>query len=289
MNIFLTNDDAYMAKGLMSMMDILSTFVGDEGFVEVIAPKKTQSGMAMALTLGMQPIAYRHLWTRGNVSLAYLDATPASCVKFVTNFGQCPTPDVIISGINHGINASTSALYSGTLGAAAEGTLNGILSIGVSLDSVDPLADFSCVERFFPRILSALLASPPTPHSGIYYNVNFPALPPHRVKGIRIGVMGQGRWIKEYVPMDSPAFGKRGISPSALKQAVDSYPHTKEESLYMMLGEYMDYPQSGPLADNHLVERGYISVVAHNIYSTSPEETRRLGAIGSLNCDFPVK
>lgn len=289
MNIFLTNDDAYEAKGLRSMMGILSSMVGEDGLVEVIAPKSPQSGMAMALTLGLQPIAYKHLWTRGNVSLAYLDATPASCVKFVTNFGQCKTPDVVVSGINHGINATTSALYSGTLGAAAEGTLCGMLSVGVSLDSGDPEADFSPVETFFPGILRALLASPPTPHSGIYYNVNFPALAPGDIRGIRVSVMGRGRWIKEYVPVDSPLLEEKGISRARVEDALSRYPHDKDESLYMMLGEYLDYPESGPRADNHVVAEGYISIVAHSIYSTSPSETLRLEGISDLNCDFPIR
>ena len=140
MRILITNDDGYQAKGIKVLAEIMKQF----GEVTVIAPKSHQSGMSMAVSLGFKQIAHKDL---GN-GWHYVDATPASCVKFGLNtMFLNDFPDVVVSGINHGSNASTASCYSGTLGAAAEGALNGIPAIGVSLDSLRPDADFSGVKE----------------------------------------------------------------------------------------------------------------------------------------------
>ena len=142
MRILITNDDGYQAKGIKVLADIMTKF----GDVTVIAPKTHQSGMSMAVSLGFKQISHKNL---GN-GWHYVDATPASCIKFGLNIlFEGNYPDVIVSGINHGSNAATASCYSGTLGAAAEGALNGIPAIGVSLDSLRPDADFSAIELFF--------------------------------------------------------------------------------------------------------------------------------------------
>ena len=199
MEILVTNDDGYRAKGIKVLTEIMRQF----GRVTVIAPKHHQSGMSMAASLGLKQIAYKKLsseeierdtytlprhasgeacipGTDGGQGMtepaewSYLDATPASCVKF--GFNTCfldRMPDVVVSGINHGSNATTASCYSGTLGAAAEAALNGVPAIGVSLETLDPDADFSAVEKYFPGIFRMLTDNPPA-KKGIYYNINFP-------------------------------------------------------------------------------------------------------------------
>ena len=145
MRILITNDDGYQAKGIQVLCNIMKQF----GDVTVIAPKKHQSGMSMAVSIGLKQIAHKDF---GN-GWHYVDATPASCVKFGLNTMFLDNfPDVVVSGINHGSNASTASCYSGTLGAAEEAALNGIPAIGVSLDSLHPEADFSGVEKYFGDI-----------------------------------------------------------------------------------------------------------------------------------------
>ena len=123
MNILITNDDGYTAKGINVLARIMCQF----GNVTVIAPKSHQSGMSMAVSLGLKQIAYKELPEMKPGKWSYLDATPASCVKFGLNVPFIDRfPDVVVSGINHGSNAATAACYSGTLGAAAEAALNGI-------------------------------------------------------------------------------------------------------------------------------------------------------------------
>jgi len=263
MEILITNDDGYKAKGIRIIADIMSKY----GNVTVVAPEKPQSGMSMAVNLGGQEIVYRKLnneqvgCTVGNWSS--LDATPASCVKFALNTTFLEKQlDVVISGINHGSNASTAACYSGTLGAAEEGTLNGIPSFGISIDTGDPDADFAAVEKFFPAIFEKLMSSL-SGRNGIYYNINFPALPADKIKGIRIGRMGLGRWVREFVKKDGG----------------------EEESVWVMKGDYMDDPNNHNTADNILMEQGYISIVALQLDNTDYTETERLKQQG-FDLDF---
>ncbi len=270
MRILITNDDGYQAKGIKVLADIMSRF----GEVTVIAPKKHQSGMSMAVSLGFKQIAHKDLGEGWH----YVDATPASCVKFGLNTIFLENfPDVVVSGINHGSNASTASCYSGTLGAAAEAALNGIPAIGVSLDTLHPDADFSGVETFFGDIFTKLMKNWPSKH-GVYYNVNFPDIPAEEIKGVRTGVQGMGRWIKEFKSWDLQHYAKYGITPEMLGQSSDPVLEDGED-LYMMVGEFQDDERNGENADHRLVADGYISVVAHNIDCTDYEETERLSVI----------
>ncbi len=269
MRILITNDDGYEAKGIKVLAEIMSRF----GEVTVIAPKKHQSGMSMAVSLGFKQIAHKDL---GN-GWHYVDATPASCVKFGLNTMFLDNfPDVVVSGINHGSNAATASCYSGTLGAAEEAALNGIPAIGVSLDTLHPDADFSAVEKYFGDIFNSLMQDYPTRY-GVYYNVNFPNIPVSEIKGVRVGSQGMGRWIKEFKEWDLEHYAKFGITPEMLGQK--SNPVVEEgEDLYMMVGEFIDDPRNPAEADHRLMAEGYISVVAHNVDCTDYQEVNRLRA-----------
>ena len=267
MRILITNDDGYQAKGIRVLVEIMKQF----GEVTVIAPKKHQSGMSMAVSLGFKQIAHKDLGDGWH----YVDATPASCVKFGLNtIFEGNYPDVVVSGINHGSNASTASCYSGTLGAAMEGALNGIPAIGVSLDTLHPDADFSAVSEHFGEIFKTLMQNLPAKH-GVYYNVNFPNIPSDQIKGIRVGVQGMGRWVREFKEWDVQHYAKYGLTPEMLGQS--SNPVLEEgEDLYMMVGDFEDDPRNADNADHLLVADGYISVVAHNIDCTDYSETERL-------------
>lgn len=267
MRILITNDDGYQAKGIKVLAGIMKEF----GDVTVIAPKHHQSGMSMALSIGFRQIAHKDLGDGWH----YVDATPASCVKFGLNtIFLNDFPDVVVSGINHGSNASTAACYSGTLGAAEEAALNGIPAIGVSLDSMHPDADFSGVKKHFGAIFDKIMKDYPKKH-GVYYNINFPDIEADKIKGIRTGYQGLGRWIREFKEWDLDHYKQYGITPEMLGQS--SQPVLEEgEDLYMMVGEFLDDPRNSGSADHRLVEEGYISIVAHNVDSTDYEEVKRL-------------
>ena len=281
LNILLTNDDGYQAGGIKALAEIMCQF----GRVTAVAPKYHQSGMSMAVSMGGKAIAYKKLPSVNGVEWSYLDATPASCVKYGLDEIFWPEkPDVVVCGINHGSNAATAANYSGTLGAAEEAALNGILGVGVSLDTLSLDADFSAVKEYFPGIFRNILAHRPS-RKGIFYNVNFPDVPASEIKGIRVGHQGMGHWEKEFKPWNAELFARRGVSPEALGQT--SSPKAEEgETLYMMVGDFIDdSPEEDALADHHLLAEGYISITAHNIDSSDKEEIRRLGGLG-FNVDF---
>lgn len=289
MEILITNDDGYKAKGIKVLTEIMSQF----GSLTVIAPKKHQSGMSMAVSLGLKQIAYKKLsdaevsektWKLNaghdaDAEWSYLDATPASCVKFGLNMHFCDKfPDVVVSGINHGSNASSASCYSGTLGAAEEAALNGIPAIGVSLDSMNPDADFSAVEQFFPDIFRMIMDNLPE-NKGIYYNVNFPNIPAADIKGIRVGIQGKGRWVREFRDWDPEIMKHLGITPESLGQ--HSYTGLEEgETAYVMVGDYLDNPDNPETADHLLMQKKYISIVAHNLDTTDYDETKRISALG---------
>lgn len=267
MRILITNDDGYQAKGIKELADIMKEF----GEVTVIAPKHHQSGMSMAVSIGFKQIAHKDF---GN-GWHYVDATPASCVKFGLNTMFLDNfPDVVVSGINHGSNAATASCYSGTLGAAEEAALNGIPAIGVSLDTLDPNADFSGVKKYFGEIFQTLMKDYPSRY-GVFYNVNFPDIPAEEIKGIKVGCQGKGRWIREFKEWDLEHYAKYGITPEMLGQ--NSNPVLEEgEDLYMMVGEFLDDPRNPDTADHRLVADGYISVVAHNVDCSDYSEIEAL-------------
>ncbi len=292
MKILLTNDDGYRAKGIHILTDIMRRF----GDVTVVAPKLHQSGMSMAVSMSFNAAHYRKIseepaetdaagnLVKGALTISYFNATPASCVKFALDiiYPDAP-PDVIVSGINHGSNAASAALYSGTLGAASEGALCGIPAIGVSLDSIDLNADFSAVEALFPDIFRKIMASLPS-RPYIYYNVNFPDIPLSEIRGIRTCYQGRTHWIKEYRPWDPDIYIKHGLPLKEL--GVEASPEREEgEELFMLAGTFVDDPGNDGRADHVALREGYISVAAHSVDTSDYTEIDRLATLG-IDAEF---
>ena len=178
MRILITNDDGYQAKGIKVLVDIMKQF----GEVTVIAPKKHQSGMSMAVSLGFRQIAHKELGDGWH----YVDATPASCVKFGLNTMFLDNfPDVVVSGINHGSNAAINVVYSGTMGATFEGCAFGIPSIGFSLTDHNPQANMLPCKPFVQKITKAVLENGLP--ADICLNVNIPnsEIPPTKMRVVR--------------------------------------------------------------------------------------------------------
>ncbi len=276
MKIRVTNDDGYRAKGVKSLANIMKKY----GEVTVVAPKTHQSGTSMAVTLGFRPIAVRDFGDVDGVRWYYVDATPASCVKFaVDNIFTDGKPDLVVSGINHGTNTATAACYSGTLGAVEEASLSGIPAIGVSLDNLSPNADFSVVEELFPALLDRILTSGCF-ERGTFLNVNYPDLPASEVKGVRLAHMGLGHWEKEFQEYDPEYIKRMGIDLTAYSiRWVDFVPEPGEE-LYFMVGTFVDDPDNVPGADHHLVKEGYVTVTVHNLDNTDRALAKRLRDAG---------
>ncbi|MBQ9549101.1 MAG: 5'/3'-nucleotidase SurE [Bacteroidales bacterium] len=263
MRILVANDDGYKAKGLHELVEILRPY----GHLTVVSPKFHQSGMSMAVNLGGKPIAVKKLSEEDGVSYWYVDGTPSSCVKFgIDNILPDSLPELVVSGINHGANYGTAALYSGTLGAATEAALAGIRSVAVSLDCFDPDADFSAIRKYFPPLLDQILALKNVPY-GVLYNINFPNIPVDEIKGVRVCRQGILHWEREFQPFPFDTL------------------HDEGEELYQMVGDVVSDPANADDADHLLIRKGYITVVAHNLDNTDYAHARQLRESG-LEKDF---
>ena len=252
--ILITNDDGVKSKGIGALTDLMRPY----GQVTVVAPFEAQSGMSAALTIG-KPLRLTELRNEEDLKVYACSGTPADCVKMAMNqIFSNKMPDILVSGINHGSNASIAALYSGTLGAAAEGTVYGIPSIGFSLASHDPNADFSAAVHYAKIIIDKFLELPPAANT--YLNVNFPAVKLEHIKGIRFSGQGKGQWIKEF------------------EERKDPYGF----NYYWMTGEFYNNEPENRLADHNLVAQNYISIVPHKIDTTDYYELKRLEELWKL-------
>ncbi len=275
MKILVTNDDGYYAKGIKTLVKMLKPY----GEITVVAPKKMQSGMSMAVNLGQGPIAVKKLSESDGERWWYLDGSPSSCVKYgIDNIFYPEKPDVVVSGINHGGNFGTAYCYSGTIGAASEAALAGIPAVAVSLDAFDPDGDFSQVEKHFPGIFEKLLSDGDRSF-GMIYNVNFPKPALGPVKGIRMAKQALLRWENEFIPYDEALF--RRVVEEKFGTKAGSFPEAEEgETRYMMAGDIVNDSANDPEADINLLHKGYITGSSHRLLRHDLAENARLKDLG---------
>ena len=240
--ILVTNDDGMHSKGIASLVEAMESL----GEVIVVAPTESQSGMSQAITV-KHPLRVRKSQLNGCISYA-INGTPADCVKLAFNQLLPRKPDLLVSGINHGSNSSTSVLYSGTLGAALEGSINGIASIGFSLISYDPDADFGMAKTYAKRIAQRVLENGLPRHTCL--NVNIPNIAENELKGIRICRQTIGFWQEEFDRRTDPA----------------------GREYYWLTGEYFNTEPDASDTDEWALKNNYIAVVPLRIdltcYST---------------------
>ena len=195
--ILVCNDDGYHARGIQE----LSLLAGEFGEVVLVAPVTAQSGMSHAVTLN-HPIRLKSS-EMDNIFAAYAcSGTPADCIKIALNQILDRKPDLVLSGINHGSNASVSLFYSGTVAAAIEACMNGIPSIAFSVDDHSPDADFRLAAQYARPIIQKILESGLP--IGTCLNINFPRISPEECKGIRICRQTIGVWKEEFEKRTDP-------------------------------------------------------------------------------------
>ena len=185
MRILLTNDDGVNATGLKVLERIARTFSED---VWIVAPTEEQSGTGHSLTL-TRPVRLRKLGERRFC----VTGTPTDSVMMaIAHIMKETPPDLMLSGVNRGANLGEDVTYSGTVSAAMEGALAGIPSIALSQsyarEGMGDTVPFAAAEAWAERVLEPLLAEPMEPRTLV--NINFPALAPERVKGIRVAQQG---------------------------------------------------------------------------------------------------
>ncbi len=178
--ILLCNDDGFRANGLLEARQALAEIAD----VVVCAPHTEQSATSHSISL-TTPLRLRE----HEPGLFSVDGTPADCVYVaLCSHGRVlpRRPDLVVSGINHGLNLAGDVFYSGTVAAAREAALRGLRGLALS---AGPAADLRGVARCAVGLSQAFLAEPlPRPGAGLLLNVNFPAGDRWPVRATRLGL-----------------------------------------------------------------------------------------------------
>ena len=237
MRILVSNDDGYLAPGLICLVQSLRERGAD---VTVVAPDRNRSGASNSLTLEY-PLRAK---TAEN-GFVYVDGTPTDCVHLAITGLLKEVPDIVISGINMGANMGDDVLYSGTVAAAMEGRSLGLPAIAVSLTGYPGkhyLTAARIVNHLLDRLQQQRLELPPS----TILNLNVPDLPWEEVKGIETTRLGQRHRaapvIKQYDPREQPIYW---IGPP---------------------GEEQD---GGPGTDFYAIRNGYASLTPIHVDLTS--------------------
>ena len=192
--ILVSNDDGITAPGIRHLVEIVHA-LGAE--VVVVAPDSPQSGMGHAITIGSALRLTKNPVFGPEVEAYECSGTPADCVKIAKHYIlQDRTPDLVVSGINHGSNASVNVLYSGTMSAAIEAAIEGLPAIGFSLCEYGPNADFSHATEWVAQVCRHALAHGVP--AGTALNVNIPKNSATPIAGLRLARQARAKWAEKF-------------------------------------------------------------------------------------------
>jgi 5'-nucleotidase len=227
--ILATNDDGILAPGLAALVETVSLI----GEVIVVAPDSPQSGKGHAITID-EPLRINEVEAFQDVRAYECSGTPVDCVKLAMNVIEKDRPfDLCVSGINHGSNASINIIYSGTLSAAMEASLEGVNSIGFSLLDYSFDANFNFCQNYIAHICQMTLAQ------GLgetnLLNVNIPV---GKIRGVKVCRQADARWVEEF---------QQGTDP-------------RGKSYYWLTGRFESEVRLEN-TDLKALEDGYISIV----------------------------
>ncbi|EAQ81327.1 5'/3'-nucleotidase SurE [Blastopirellula marina] len=196
MEILLTNDDGIYAPGLAAMERQLQKL----GNVTVVAPATEQSGVGHSITF-LSPLVCKEAYDGDRHRGYAVEGSPADCVK-IGVFEFCKKrPDLIVSGINGGLNAGINVLYSGTVAAAIEGAFFGITSVAVSLEwDENPQFDVAALKG--REIIEKILAQKGEPAQ--LFNLNFPTAALRKKSIVQVVPMGLARYGEHFIKRKDP-------------------------------------------------------------------------------------
>lgn len=244
--ILITNDDGITAPGIRNLVDAVKGL----GQVVVVAPDKPQSGMGHAITIGV-PLRLNKVDIYGDIEAWQTSGTPVDCVKLAVDKILHRKPDICLSGINHGANHSINVIYSGTMSAAMEASIESIPSVGFSLLDYRYEADFTAAKYYVHKIVESLLATKMDKH--LLLNVNIPAVPLEEIKGMKVCRQAYAKYEED--------FNER-IDPQGKKY-------------YWLTGEFVNFDK-GDDTDVWALQHNYVSVVPVQFDLTNYELKREL-------------
>ncbi len=199
--ILVSNDDGITSQGIRTLVEIMTQL----GEVVVVAPDSPQSGQGHAITVD-HLLRLRRSDIFGDVVAYECSGTPSDCVKLAKHHVlKDRTPDLVVSGINHGANSSISVLYSGTMSAAIEAAIEGLPAVGFSLGDFGRTPDFSHTTEYILQIAKNVLENGIP--KGTALNVNFPAKSKAPLRGVKICRQGDGYW-KEHFDVRKDPHGR---------------------------------------------------------------------------------
>jgi len=244
--ILITNDDGVTAPGIKNLVEAVKHM----GKVVVVAPDKPQSGMGHAITIG-HPLRMNQVNLFEGVDAWQISGTPADCVKLAVDKILHGKPDICLSGINHGANHSINVIYSGTMSAAMEASIEGIPSVGFSLLDYSMEADFSAAQKIVQQIVTPLLQQKQTEH--LLLNVNIPSVPYELIEGIKVCRQAYAKYREEFDERRDP--------------------HGRK--YYWLTGEFLNM-DSGQDTDVHALKNNFVSVVPISIDFTDYAQMKRV-------------
>lgn len=241
--ILLTNDDGYASKGLSAAIEAVRPL----GRVVVVAPETPQSGMSQAITMN-SPLYLRRVREEEGLTVYAFSGTPVDCVKMAFDYLlREERIDLVVSGINHGSNAAVNVLYSGTMGAAIEGSFYGCPSVGLSLTDHDADADFGAARHYAREIVKSVLERGDDCSRPLCLNVNVPDLPLAEIRGVRVCRQCRGVWREEFFRQE----------------------HPEGKACYTLTGNYTNFEPEADDTDEWALRNGYVSVVPVQVDMTN--------------------
>lgn len=244
--ILITNDDGAFAPGLRKLITLMRPL----GEVVVIASEYVMSGMAHAVTI-QNPLRLKLVKDEPDYKEYITNGTPSDNVKLGKHQILDRNPDILVSGINHGSNASINIIYSGTMGAVLEATIDGIPAIGFSLLDYSHDADFSHVDESVLKITKKVLAEGMPSEIGL--NVNIPKVSDEAIKGIKVCKQAKARWVEDFDSRFDP-FGR---------------------NYFWMKGEFVNGDPNKD-TDQVALEDNYVSVVPVHVDFTAHKYVEKL-------------
>ncbi|MGH4052384.1 MAG: 5'/3'-nucleotidase SurE [Clostridium sp.] len=196
MRLLITNDDGINAKGIYALAKELEK----NHEVIIVAPNSERSACGHSITL-TRPLVVREMKLAGLKSKAFsVDGTPADCVKIAINKLVNDKIDMVVSGINKGLNLGTDVLYSGTVSAAIEGTIYEIPAMAISMEilqNTENEESYEMAAKYAGQIL--LKAKENNIGNNIVLNVNIPMLKQNEIKGIKVCKVGSRLYNNTYI------------------------------------------------------------------------------------------
>ncbi len=230
--ILITNDDGITAPGIRALVEAVKGL----GKIVVVAPDKPQSGMGHAITIG-HPLRLQKVNVFEGVEAHACSGTPVDCVKLAVDKVIHSKPDICLSGINHGANHSINVIYSGTMSAALEASIESIPSIGFSLLDLSIEADFTAAAKYARIIVQQVLAMKKT-DKHLCLNVNIPKGDEKVIKGMKICRQAYAKYEEEFDERKDP-HGRR---------------------YYWLTGEFVNFDK-GRDTDVWALKNNFVSVV----------------------------